>query len=167
MDTEFFCKSLTSSVGRPSKTHPVLVPKNLRTTRPHKFDDDSSCPRPVLSSSSKFEIYLVLVQSRPEDELGRRPFQGDSPRPKDTWSLTFNWINLQVWIWKGIVSSFFPLKILIHNFSFDIIWTVAPNDERITSIISQCISLLVRILRRCNWIKRVSISFRIETKNSS
>ena len=37
----------------------------------------------VLSLSQKFEIYLVLVLSRPEDDLGRGPSQDDSSRPTD------------------------------------------------------------------------------------
>ena len=41
----------------------------------------------VLSSSQKFGIYLVLVPSRPEDELGRGPSQDDSSRPTDPWSV--------------------------------------------------------------------------------
>ena len=41
----------------------------------------------VLSSSSKFEIDLVQVTSRPEDELEWGPSLDNSSRPKDPWSL--------------------------------------------------------------------------------
>ena len=56
--------------------------------RPHLVLKSSlSRPHPVLvlSSSPKFKIYLVLVPSRPEDELGRGPSQDDSSRPTDPW----------------------------------------------------------------------------------
>ena len=58
----------------------------------------SSLSRPhlvlVLSPSPTFEIYLVLVPTRTEDELGRGPSQDDSSRHTDPWSITcFDFIS--------------------------------------------------------------------------
>ena len=50
----------------------------------------------VLSSPRKFKIYLVIVPSGPEDELGRGLSQNDSSCPMDPWS----WWQ---WCWHGYV----------------------------------------------------------------
>ena len=64
----------SNSIGHEDGTRTHLARKSS-LSRPH--------PVLVLSSSPKFEIYPVLVPSRPKDELGRGPSQDDSSRPTD------------------------------------------------------------------------------------
>ena len=56
----------------------------------------------MLSSSPKFEMYLVLVPSRPEDELLRRSSQDDSSRPTEPLGPGWGWWRMSLIRWGSI-----------------------------------------------------------------